>query len=105
LLPGAAKRAGISRDLTITASLRACQRALAGIFGAEYSKFAEPIAVTKDGALTIACRSSAVAQTIRLHDADVLRTVRAAAEAIRIERVLLVPRSREDVRPTPLHEP
>lgn len=105
LLPGAAKRAGITRDLDITSALRACQSALRSIFGAEYSKFAEPIAVTAPHALMIACRSPAVAQTIRLHDAEVLRAVRAAAPTLTIERVLLVPRSREDIRPSTLPAP
>lgn len=102
LLPGAARRAGITRDLDITSALRACQGALRNIFGVEYSKFAEPIAVTAQRALMIACRSPAVAQTIRLHDAEVLRAVRAAAPTLTIERVLLVPRSREDIRPQSL---
>jgi hypothetical protein len=98
LLTGAARRAGITHDLAITGALRACQRELASMFGAAYPKFAEPVAVTKEGAIVIACRSPAVAQTIRLHDADVLRAVRAAAPQLTIGRVLLVPRSREDLR-------
>jgi hypothetical protein len=98
LLPGAARRAGITHDLDITAALRACQRALVEIFGKEYSKFAEPIAVNAQRALIIACRSPAVAQTIRIHDAEVLRAARSAAPQLRIERVLLVPRSRDDLR-------
>ena len=102
LLPGAMRRAGITRDLAITEALRACQGALRNIFGAEYSKFAEPIAVTAQRALMITCRSPAVAQTIRLHDAEVLRAVRAAAQTLTIERVLLVPRSRDDLRPQSL---
>ncbi|MBI4434271.1 DUF721 domain-containing protein [Candidatus Uhrbacteria bacterium] len=99
LLTGAARRAGITRDLEITSALRACQRELASMFGAAYSKFAEPVAVTKEGGLVIACRSPAVAQTIRLRDATVLRTVRAAAPRLTIERIILVPRSRDDARP------
>lgn len=105
LLTGAARRAGITKDLNITAALRACQHALVDIFGTAYSKFAEPIAVTKEGALVIACRSPAVAQTIRLHEATVLRVVRTAAPQLTIDRVLLVPRSREDLRTTALQEP
>lgn len=98
LLPGAAHRAGITRDLVITAALRACQDALAQIFGAEYSKFAEPVAVRPDGALIISCRSPAVAQTIRLREAEILRGVRATVRQLHIERLLLIPRSAGDVR-------
>lgn len=98
LLPGAARRAGIGRDLAITTAIRAAQDALATVFGSEYSKFAEPIAVQNDGALVIACRSPAVAQTIRLKQERILRCAQAASPNIRIERVFLVPRSREDVR-------
>jgi|GEM_PF-4696771 len=98
LVPGAARRAGITRDLAITEALRACQRALVSVFGADYSKFAEPIAVQPDGALVIACRSPAVAQTIRLHEQPVLRDVRSSARGLTIERLYLIPRSPSDVR-------
>ncbi|MFH1098484.1 MAG: DciA family protein [Candidatus Uhrbacteria bacterium] len=97
LLHSAAQRAGITRDLTITTALRACQAGLVEIFGTEYSKFAEPIALRKDGALVIACRSPAVAQTIRLHETELLRTVRAASPSARVDRLFLVPRSRADL--------
>ncbi|MBI4450021.1 DUF721 domain-containing protein [Candidatus Uhrbacteria bacterium] len=97
LLPGAAKRAGITRDLAITEVLRACQRELATLFGKEYAKFADAIAVRSDGALVIACRSPAVAQTIRLHDARALQRIRAASPNVRIERLMLIPRSSNDL--------
>lgn len=102
LLPHAARRAGITRDLAITEALRACQRELIRIFGPEYSKFAEPLAVRQDGALVIACRSPAVAQTIRLHEMDVLRAVQERARRVSVSRLCLVPRSASDLRePTP----
>lgn len=98
LLTGAAARAGITRDLAITEALRACQRELARLFGNDYAKFADAIAIQKDGALVIACRSPAVAQTIRLHEAAVLDRVRAAARSITVARFFLVPRSPSDAR-------
>jgi len=97
LLPGAAKRAGITRDLAITEALRACQRELTMLFGKEYAKFADAVAVRPDGALVIACRSPAVAQTIRLHDAKALQRIRDAARHVRVERLMLVPRSSNDI--------
>ncbi|MDO8599089.1 MAG: DciA family protein, partial [bacterium] len=97
LLPGAARRSGITRDVAITQVLRIAQQELERIFGKDYSKFAEPVSVRKDGALVIACRSPVVAQTIRLHEMAVLTAVRTASTSITIGRVFLVPRSREDV--------
>ncbi|MDO8599019.1 MAG: DciA family protein [bacterium] len=102
LLTGAAARAGISKNLVITEVLRACQRELTQIFGTEYAKFADAVAVQKDGALVIACRSPAVAQTIRLHESAILERVRRAGVGLRLERLYLVPRSASDLRePTP----
>lgn len=98
LLPGAARRAGITRDLAITEALRACQQELTVLFGKEYTKFADAIAVRQDGALIIACRSPSVAQTIRLHDAKALERIRHAAPHVRLERLMLVPRSSNDIR-------
>lgn len=97
LLPGAAKRAGITRDLAITEALRACQQELTMLFGKEYAKFADAVAVQQDGALIIACRSPVVAQTIRLHESKVVQHIRAAAQHVRIERLMLVPRSSNDL--------
>ena len=51
LLPGAARRAGITKDLAITTALRAAQGELARVFGRQYAAFADAIAVGKDGAL------------------------------------------------------
>ena len=99
LLPGAARRAGITRDLAITNVLRACQKELERAFGSEYSKFAEPVAVRPDGALIIACRSPAVAQTIRLREQTIRDGIRDANPGITINRLSLVPRSRADATP------
>mgnify|MGYP001564818938 CR=1 FL=1 len=96
LLPSAARRAGITRDLAITKALRACQEALVGVFGSGYSKFAEPIAVRPDGALVIACRSPAVAQTVRLREQGMLGNIASANPGISVTRLFLIPRSRSD---------
>ncbi|MDO8425781.1 MAG: DUF721 domain-containing protein [bacterium] len=96
LLGGAARRAGITRDLAITHALRACQEALREQFGDGYSKFAEPISLRADGALTIVCRSPAVAQTLRLREAALLARIRREAPSVTVSRLSLAPRSRED---------
>lgn len=97
LLPFAARRAGITKDLAITKALHAAQGELERIFGKNYSMFAEPVAVKQDGAFVISCRSPAVAQTVRLNERAVLESVRAAAPSLNISRIYLVPRSRSDV--------
>ncbi|MBI4433878.1 DUF721 domain-containing protein [Candidatus Uhrbacteria bacterium] len=101
LLPMAANRAGMTRDLAITAALRAAQEALVERFGPGYARFADSVAVRRDGALVIACRSPAVAQTVRFHEAAILTRVRAAASTLAIRRLFLVPRNPEDVAPAP----
>lgn len=98
LLGSAAQRAGITRDLTITRVLRVSRDALADIFGERAPLFAEPVAMRKDGTLVIACRSTVAAQTVRLRERDILARVRAAVPRLHIERLFLIPRSREDVR-------
>lgn len=97
LLPMAASRAGITRDLAITQAIRAAQEALAERFGPGYSRFADPVAVRRDGALVIACRSPGVAQTIRLHEAKILGRVQAAVSTLGIRRLFLVPRNPDDM--------
>lgn len=96
LLPGAARRSGITRDLAITKTLRACQRELVRVFGEDYPKFAEPVAVRPDGALVIACRSPAVAQTVRLREDAIRAGIHGANAGIAITRLYLIPRSRAD---------
>ncbi|MDO8463272.1 MAG: DciA family protein [bacterium] len=97
MLRGAAQRAGITRNLAITEVLRAAQSALRAQFGDEYSKFAEPRSVRRDGSLTIACRSPAVAQTIRLQEAAILEHIRREVSAMTIVRLFLIPRSSADI--------
>lgn len=101
LLPGAARRAGITRDIAITRALRAAQESLTRMFGTDYSKFAEPVSVRQDGALVIACRSPAVAQTIRLHETEIVGYTKTAAPSLPIARLFLVPRSRGDAMVPP----
>ena len=98
LLPSAARRAGITRDLAITAALRAGGEALAKIFGSGYARFVDVTAVTKTGELVLTCRSPAVAQTIRIHERAVIAAVTTAAPSLQVTRCFLVPRSRGDVR-------
>ncbi|MFH1430664.1 MAG: DUF721 domain-containing protein [Candidatus Uhrbacteria bacterium] len=97
LIPGAARRAGISRNLAITEALRACQAALQNVFGVDYSKFAEAGSLRQDGVLVVTCRSSAVAQTLRLREREILETVRQECPQLTINRLFLVPRSKEDI--------
>lgn len=96
LLPSAARRAGITKDLAIADALRAVTGRLEQIFGGKYGAFAEAVAMHPDGSVVIACRSPAVAQTIRLHESEILTAVRSATPSLRIERVFLVPRSKSD---------
>ena len=98
LLGGAARRAGITRDLAITLVLRAVQEELTRMFGTKYAAFADATAVQKDGSIVVACRSPAVAQTLRLQEQQIIAHVRTIATAIPVTRLFLVPRSRDDLR-------
>lgn len=97
LLPGAARRAGLTRDLAITSALRAARGALEATFGPSYGRMADAVAVRPDGALVIACRNPSVAQTLRLKERAVLAAVRAVPGAAPVTRLLLAPRSQSDL--------